>query len=308
MRSERNVFGLDSVSQKEGRIVAENLRLFCGEETCRAATGDTAFHFGMAAKIIGKAACHVTALRQHLYRDGQILTDFGQKKGIMRTAKNEGVNQRVAAHQIVQIEPHEIIGTRRKMLVVLHQRHPHGACLACHLEMGPELGNLHLVSVAADGTLCGHNAYMRRLGQMAHALGCGSHHAQDAAVGVEHGKVVLLDGAKRLCRCGVARQDYQMATHGKELSHALLRKLIDAFKGTASVWCAGIVTQIQIVISGHQASDFPKHGEAAIAGIEHTDGAGQRRKVTAERGHRSSEELRAVRAQQAVWVAEREQA
>ena len=226
----------------------------------------------------------------------------------MRTTKNEGVNQRVAAHKIVQIEPHEIIGTRRKMLVVLHQRHPHGACLACHLEMGPELGNLHLVSVAADGTLCGHNAYMRRLGQMAHALGCGSHHAQDAAVGVEHGKVVLLDGAERLCRCGVARQDYQMATHGKELSHALLRKLIDAFKGTASVWCAGIVTQIQIVISGHQTSDFPKHGEAAIAGIEHADGAGQRRKVTAERGHRSSEELRAVRAQRAVWVAEREQA
>ena len=226
----------------------------------------------------------------------------------MRTTKNEGVNQRVTAHQIVQIEPYEIIGTRGKMLVVLHQRHPHRACLASHLKMGPELRNLHLISVAADGTLCGHNAYMRSLGQMTYTLGCGAHHAQDAAVGVEHGKVVLLDGAESLCRCGIARQDYQMATHGKELSHALLRKLIDAFKGTVSVWCAGIVAQIQIVISGHQTSDFPEYGEAAIAGIEHADGAGQRRKVTAERGHRSSEELRAVRAQQAVWVAEREQA
>ena len=77
MRSERDVFGLDSVPQKEGRIVAENFRLFRGEETCRAAAGDAAFHFGMAAKIIGKAACHVTALRQHLYRGRQILTDFG---------------------------------------------------------------------------------------------------------------------------------------------------------------------------------------------------------------------------------------
>ena len=77
MRSERYVFGLDSVSQKEGRIVAENLRLLRGEETCRAAAGDTAFHFRMAAKIIGKTACHVTALRQHLYISGQILTDFG---------------------------------------------------------------------------------------------------------------------------------------------------------------------------------------------------------------------------------------
>ena len=91
MRSERDVFGLDSVPQKEGGIVAENLRLFRSEETSRAAAGDATFHFGVAAKIIGKAACHVTALRQHLYIGGQILTDFGQQKGIMRTAENDTV-------------------------------------------------------------------------------------------------------------------------------------------------------------------------------------------------------------------------
>ena len=99
-----------------------------------------------------------------------------------------------------------------------------------------------------------------------------------------------------------------MASHGKEPADTLPRKFVDALKGTAAVWCAGIVAKIQIIVSGHQTHDFPKHGKAAITGIKNADGAGKGGKVIAERGHRSSAVLLAARARQAVWAAAQEQA
>ena len=47
---------------------------------------------------------------------------------------------------------HEIIRSRRIKLIILHQRNPHGASLACHLDMWVHPANLDRIRIGRNRT------------------------------------------------------------------------------------------------------------------------------------------------------------
>ena len=270
-----NLFGLDGLPHKDRCAVVESRRLFGGEVPHTAPLRYAHFHLGMAVEIVGQAVRHIASLRQKPYGGGKMLANLGKKQGIMRAAEDNSVYLRVAFQQTVKMLFDEIVCPGRAVFVVLHQRDPHRTGFARNLDVRPELGYLQLVGLAADGSWRGHDTDVSALRKMPHALGRGTNDTQDTARGVEKGKVVLLNAAQGLGRSRIAGQDNQVASHGKKLAHTLQGKLIDTFEGTAAVWSTGIVAQIKIVVLGHKASDFPKHREATVTGVEDSDRAGR---------------------------------
>ena len=114
--------------------------------------------------------------------------------------------------------------------------------------VGKQLAYLHRVRLALYGALGGEHADVARLGQIAYRLCRWADYAQYAARRVEHGQVALLYGAQSLCRCGVASEYHEMATHGEQLEHGLPCELVDHFKRARAIGCAGVVAEIHVVV------------------------------------------------------------
>ena len=168
----------------------------------------------------------------------------------MGAAQDDGIDERVGLHQLVDVFLHEVVGPRPLRLALLHQRHPEGAWLPGDADVRVQFLYLQAIAVALDGALGGQYAHVAGGGQLADDFGRGPDDAQHAAVYIPAGQVVLLYGAQRLGRGSVASQHHQVAAAAEEVLHGLARELVDHAKRAWPIGGTGIVAQIQIVVLG----------------------------------------------------------
>jgi len=225
----------------------------------------------MALQIILKAVGHIVALRHQLNAFRAASPDLIQKKRIMGAAENNRVNFRVETEQFIHVFPHKIVGAWRGKLLVLHQRHPHGAGNTRDLDIGKELVNLYLIGERADGARCGKKPHMARLRDITHALHRGADDAQHTARGVVHQrKVALLDAAQGLGGGCVTGQDDQRTTRIEEVVYGLQSEFVHHLIRAGAIRRTGVVTQIEIVVLGHQAANLLQDCQTAVSAVENS--------------------------------------
>ena len=173
------------------------------KEMARASFGELAIHLGMAGKVIDQAGSYPLTLGKEGDRLGQEGANLGCQEGIMGTPQDKGINQGIRLQQVIEVFTHEIVGTRRVELVVLHQRYPHRAGLTRDLDMRKELSDLDGIGVGGDGTGRTDDTHMLAPADAIHALHGRTDHTQDPPIGIPKGQVPLLNGAKGLGRSRV---------------------------------------------------------------------------------------------------------
>ena len=222
---------------------------------------------------------HILTLRNNTHASRQILQDFRHKQRVVGTPQNDGINLRVLMHNLVDALLHEIVGTRRIGLVILHQRHPEGTSHTAHLYIREQLLYLQIVALALDGSFGSQHTHMARLRQLADDLSCRTNHAQDAAIGVPLWQVYLLDATQGFGGGSVTTQYDKVTPHLKEAQHSLTGELVNDFERTGTVGCTGIIAEVQVVVLGQQLAYAVQNGQSAVAAIENADGS----RLTGER-------------------------
>ena len=217
----------------------------------------------MSLQIILQTVCHILSLWHHSHAIGKILHDAAHEQWIMGATQDDGIDVLIHTHQLVDALLDEIISTRTISLVSLYDSSPKRTSHSAYLDIRPELTNLHLVACTLDGSLCGKDTYMAALCQRPNHLGSRADDAEYPSLRIQFRDVSLLDRAQSLSRCRIATQDYQMATHGKELQHSLTRKLIHHLEGARTVWRQHLAQAMQ-------------DGQATISGIKDSDRSGIR--------------------------------
>ena len=153
--------------------------MLSGEETGSTPSCDAGFHVGVTTEVVGKAAGYVLALRDEMDVGGRVLTDLVDEEGVVGAAEDDGVDERVTLQEQVEILAYEIVGTGRVGLAVLDEGHPHRTCLPGDDDVRGEFGQLERVGVAADGSLCSHDADMAGAREGGHNLNSRTHYAED---------------------------------------------------------------------------------------------------------------------------------
>ena len=131
----------------------------------------------------------------------------------MCAAEDDGVDERVETHELVDALLHEVVGTGRVGFACLHDGCPQRTSHSADGDVGEELLYLKIVRLALYGSFGGEYADVTRCGEIADGFGSGSDDAEDATVGVETGEVALLDGPQRFGGGGVTSEDDKVATH-----------------------------------------------------------------------------------------------
>ena len=105
-------------------------------------------------------------------------------------------------------------------------------------------------------------------------LGGGTDNAEDTAGAVYKRQILALNSSKCFGGCCIAGKNDQGAHHLKEPFYALEAIFMDRIKTTVTIWCTGIITQIDIIILWEELADRLEHRETAVAGVEDAYGRG----------------------------------
>ena len=193
--------------------LAESFLAFGGEISAFAALSDVLFHLRVALQIVGKGVCHVAALRHDAHAVGDVLHHGRHQKRIVCASEDDGVDERVETHELVDALLHEVVGAGRVGFACLHDGCPQRTSHSADGDVGEELLYLKFVRLALYGSFGGEYADVTRRGEIADGFGGGSDNAEDATVGVEKGEVALLDGPQRFGGGCVTSEDDKVATH-----------------------------------------------------------------------------------------------
>ncbi len=229
-------------------------------------------HFGVATKIVLKAGGDVLTLGNDGDAAGKVATDFVEKQRIVGASEDDGVDERILGKEFVDGVLDEVIGTRFVELVVLDQRHPHGAGLAHDGAFGIEFLYLQIVGTGKDGSLGGQHTDVVGVGKFSDHFGSRSDDTEHTAVGCMLGQVVLLDGTQGFGGGCVAAEDDERTTKLEKFLDGLQGELIHNIKRTRTIRCACVVAKIDVVVLRHALANAIKNGQTAIARIEDTNG------------------------------------
>ena len=186
---------LNLLVKEDLSTLAKPLFALCRQITAGAPLRHHGLHLGMALKITLQAVSHIGALRHDAHTVGHILHDAVHEQRIMGAAEDNGVDERVAAHQLVYALLHKIVGPRTVCLVGFHDGSPQRTSLSRDRDVGVQLANLHVVALRAYGALGGQHTHMARSRELSNGLCRGTDHAKHTARGVHLRQVTLLDGA-----------------------------------------------------------------------------------------------------------------
>lgn len=87
-------------------------------------------------------------------------------------------------------------------------------------------------------------------------------------------QVVLLNCAQGFGRGSIAGKDYEVASALEECLHGLEGKLIYHIERALPIGSACVVAEIKVVILRKPMAYFTQYGQATVAGVEYSDGAG----------------------------------
>ncbi len=136
---------------------------------------------------------------------------------------------------------------------------------------GSSFLDLSQVGLRGDDPLRGQKAHAMEGPPVGHFLDERTDDAQDAAVRVADGQVLLLDAPQGLGRRGVAGDDDEGAAPAEEVLDGLAGELVDHLLGAAAVGRTGVVAQVQVVILRQRLDDAPQHREPPETGVEKTN-------------------------------------
>ena len=97
--------------QEYAGCLAESFFALGGEIAARSALRNVALHFGVTLQIIGQRIRHVGALRHDAHSLGHILHYRTHQQRIVCAAENDGVDERILAHELVDALLYEVVGT-----------------------------------------------------------------------------------------------------------------------------------------------------------------------------------------------------
>lgn len=270
---ERDVLHVDHLVHEEGGTLAELIGALGGEVVAGAVLREAIVHVGMAVEIVLEALRHVFALGDDAHAGRRVFHYLVHEERIVRAAEDEGVYFGVGTKYAFNAFLHEIVRSGRVELVVLHERHPHGACLARELDVRPEFAYFHGVRTRIDRPGCAEQADVARLGERTDGFDRGTYHAEHALCGVEAFKVAFLYGAESLCRGRVAGQYDERTALGEEVLYGLERILVDDVVGVGTVGGTCVVAEVEIVVLWQELAYLAENGESAVAGVENADGS-----------------------------------
>lgn len=213
--------GVDGLVDKDAGEGREMVGILGGEILAGAATAAMALNFGMTLQVVGETFGNNRSLLDNLHMLRLVAVDFVDKQGIVGATQNDAVDVGTVCHQLVDVFLDKVVGTVAIALTVLDQWHPHGAGMTMDLEIGVHPFNLDVIAAAGDGAWCAEHADVACAGFGSHIFHRGTYNAQHAALGSQGGEVLLLDGAQRLGRGGVASQDDEVAALSKQVFHSL---------------------------------------------------------------------------------------
>ena len=153
-------------------LFLEFLRIFCRQVVHISSLCTALFNLRVTFEIVLQRFCHIFPLRNDADASWDVFVNLGQQQRIVRTAQNDGVDIRVLTQQLVDALLHEIIGSRRICFIVFHQRHPERTGYTRYLNVWAQLMDFQIVRLALDGSLCGKDANVARVGQRTDDL-CG---------------------------------------------------------------------------------------------------------------------------------------
>ena len=107
-----------------------------------------------------KAVGDIFALGDDTYALWKVFLNLRHEQGIVSTAKDEGIDLRVEAHNLIDALLDEVVGTRGVSLIIFYEGYPERASHARHGNVWVEFLDFEIVTLALDGTLGGKYADM----------------------------------------------------------------------------------------------------------------------------------------------------
>ena len=114
----------------------------------------------MTVEVVGKRVGYVGALRHYAHSVWNVLHNRTHEQRIVGATEDDGVDERILAHQLVDALLHEVVGAGRVCFAGFYYRCPKRAGNARNLNIGEEFLNLYLVRIALDCAFCGEYAHM----------------------------------------------------------------------------------------------------------------------------------------------------
>ena len=207
------MFGVDALTKEHCCVIVELAWLFGGQEAYAAVLCNACLHIGMPTEIVGKALCHIFALRNQVDVRRSMFPNLVVEQGIVGATQYDGIYVRVLRQQLPDVFLHKEIGSVAIVFTVLDEGNPHGAGLSCNTNVWIKFAYFNVVGLRADSARGGKDADMARLSNVADTLGSRANDTQHTPTGVDGWQVALLDSAQGLGRCSVAGQHNQRATH-----------------------------------------------------------------------------------------------
>lgn len=105
-----SVFSMNGLVEEAGGRGGKTVGVLCCEEAGCGSPCDAGFHVGVTTEVVGKAAGYVLALGDEMDVGGRVLTDLVDEEGVVGAAEDDGVDERVALQELVDILADEIVG------------------------------------------------------------------------------------------------------------------------------------------------------------------------------------------------------
>ena len=230
----------------------------------------------MSVEVVLQGTCHILPLGDNAYTLGYRLLQSVHQERIVCATENDGIDERVLLHQLVDTLAHEELRALALCLASLHDGSPEGARLTSDGDVGEEVGYLYLVALRAYGTLRCHDADVARVCELADDLHRRAYDTEYAVVRAVHliiyGEVILLYAAECLCTGSVTAENDEVATHIEEPEYRLARKLVDHVEGPRSVGGTCVVAQIDEVPLRQVPLQLLENGQTTVAGVEDSYG------------------------------------
>ena len=134
-----------------------------------------------------------------------------------------------------------------------------------------EFGDLEFVAFRANGALCAENPHVAGARQGADSFHRGANHTEHAPIGGQAGEILLLNGAERFGRRGVASQNDEFAAPREEFLYRLEGVAIHHVEGARTVGGTCIVAEVEVVVVGQSVADLSQNRQATVAGIKNAD-------------------------------------
>ena len=154
------MFYADVLMEEYLCTLAELLLALGGEVLAATILCTHVINLGVSLKIVFKTLGNILSLWYDADPRWHVSHDAVHEQWIVGAAKDDGIDEWILAHQLVDTLLYKVVGTRAVSFVGFYDGSPEWTCYAADLDVGMEFSNLQTVALAADGSLSGKYSHM----------------------------------------------------------------------------------------------------------------------------------------------------